>query len=214
MGKGLKKKLWTFNTVDIRTFTEDKHKTVDDTCFGGGPGMVLRPDIVDKALTSVMERGKARLLHLTPRGRIFNQAFAQELSTSSLPLVFMCGRYEGIDQRVLEAWNAEDVSLGDFVLTGGEVATMTMLEAVIRLIPGVLGGETSLEEESFAQGLLEYPQYTRPREWQGREVPEVLISGHHKNIAAWRRKKAEAITQERRPDLWDKYNNTTTNTLT
>jgi tRNA (guanine37-N1)-methyltransferase len=214
LGTALDKKLWTLNTVDIRTFAEDKHKTVDDTCFGGGPGMVLRPDIVDKALTAVMERGKARLLHLTPRGRVFNQGMAQELAASPLPLVFMCGRYEGIDQRVLEAWDAEDVSLGDFVLTGGEVATMTMLEAIVRLIPGVLGDETSLEEESFAQGLLEYPQYTRPREWHGREVPEILLSGHHKNIAAWRQKEAEAITQERRPDLWDRYSNKQPNPLT
>ncbi len=205
IGKALDKNLWTLDVVDIRQFAEDKHQTVDDTCFGGGPGMVLRPDIVDKALSSVMERGKARLIHLTPRGQVFQQPLAQEMATSSLPFVFLCGRYEGIDQRVLEAWQAEDVSLGDFVLTGGELAAMTMLDAVLRLIPGVVGDETSLEDESFSRGLLEYPHYTRPREWEGRDVPDVLLSGHHKKIAEWRLKEAEALTRERRPDLWEKY---------
>ncbi|MBI2707263.1 MAG: tRNA (guanosine(37)-N1)-methyltransferase TrmD [Proteobacteria bacterium] len=205
LGKALDKNLWNLDVVDIRKFAEDKHQTVDDTCFGGGPGMVLRPDVVDKALASVMERGKARLIHLTPRGRVFHQPLAREMADSSLPFVFLCGRYEGIDQRVLEAWQAEDVSLGDFVLTGGELAAMTILDAVLRLIPGVIGDEASLEEESFSRGLLEYPQYTRPREWQGRDVPDVLLSGHHKEIAAWRLREAEAITRERRPDLWEKY---------
>lgn len=207
IGKALEKKLWQLNIVDIRDFAEDKHQTVDDTCFGGGPGMVMRPDIVDKALSAVMEKGKARLIHLTPRGQVFNQTMAREMATSSFPLVFLCGRYEGIDQRVLEAWKAEDVSLGDFVLTGGELAAMTILDAVLRLIPGVIGDAASLEEESFSTGLLEYPHYTRPRVWQGQEVPEVLLSGHHEKIAAWRLKEAEAITRERRPDLWNKYIN-------
>jgi tRNA (guanine37-N1)-methyltransferase len=205
IGKALEKHLWDLSVVDIRDFAEDKHQTVDDTCFGGGPGMVLRPDVVDKALASVMERGKARLIHLTPRGRVFHQPLARELATSPLPLVFLCGRYEGIDQRVLDAWQAEDVSLGDFVLTGGELAAMTILDAVLRLVPGVIGDETSLEDESFSKGLLEYPHYTRPREWQGHEVPDVLLSGHHKEIAAWRIREAEIITQERRPDLWAPY---------
>lgn len=207
IGKALVKSLWELRVVDIRGFAEDKHQTVDDTCFGGGPGMVMRPDVVDKALSSVMEKGKARLIHLTPRGRVFQQEIAREMATSPLPLVFLCGRYEGIDQRVLEAWDAEDVSLGDFVLTGGELVAMTILDAVLRLVPGVIGDESSLEEESFSKGLLEYPHYTRPRLWQGREVPDVLLSGHHEKIAAWRHKEAETITRERRPDLWNQYIN-------
>lgn len=207
VGKALEKSLWQLQVVDIRDFAEDKHQTVDDTSFGGGPGMVLRPDVVDKALKSVMEKGKARLIHLTPRGRVFHQAFAREMAASSLPLVFLCGRYEGIDQRVLDAWNAEDVSLGDFILTGGELAALTVLDTVLRLIPGVIGDEASLEDESFSKGLLEYPHYTRPRLWEERAVPDVLLSGHHEKIAAWRLKEAEAITHERRPDLWGQYIN-------
>lgn len=205
IGKALEKNLWHLNVVDIRDFAEDKHQSVDDTAFGGGPGMVMRPDIVDKAISSIMEKGKGRLIHLTPRGRVFQQIQAQEMASSNLPLVFLCGRYEGIDQRVLEAWNAEDVSLGDFVLTGGELAAMTILDAVIRLVPGVIGDQASLEEESFSKGLLEYPHYTRPRDWKGQGVPEVLLSGNHEKIAHWRRQQSEAITRERRPDLWKKF---------
>ena len=207
VGKALKKNLWQLNIVDIRSFTEDKHQTVDDTCFGGGPGMVMRPDVVDKALTSVMEKGKARLFHLTPRGQVFKQKLAQEMAHSSLPFVFLCGRYEGIDQRVLEAWEAEDISLGDFILTGGELAAMTILDSIVRLMPGVIGDEDSLKEESFSTGLLEYAHYTRPREWKTRVVPDVLLSGNHRNIEKWRQAQAEAITQERRPDLWNQYIN-------
>ncbi len=205
IGKALEKSLWQLQVVDIRDFADDKHQTVDDTSFGGGPGMVMRPDVVDKALSQVMEKGKARLIHLTPRGRVFQQAFAQDMAASSLPFVFLCGRYEGIDQRVLEAWDAEDVSLGDFVLTGGELAAMTILDAVLRLVPGVIGDEESLKEESFSKGVLEYPHYTRPRLWQERAVPDVLLSGHHEKISTWRLQEAEAITRERRPDLWDIY---------
>lgn len=207
IGKALEKSLWQLQVVDIRDFAGDKHQTVDDTSFGGGPGMVMRPDVVDKALSSVMEKGKARLIHLSPRGKVFHQAAAREMATSPLPFVFLCGRYEGIDQRVLDAWGAEDMSLGDFILTGGELAAMTILDAVVRLIPGVIGDEESLEEESFSKGLLEYPHYTRPREWQGHLVPEVLLSGHHEKIASWRLEQAKEITQTRRPDLWDKYSN-------
>lgn len=207
IGKAMEKNLWQLKVVNIRDSADDKHQTVDDTCFGGGPGMVMRPDIVDKALSSVMEKGKSRLIHLTPRGKVFNQKLAYDLSQSSLPLVFLCGRYEGIDQRVLEAWEAEDVSLGDFVLTGGELAAMTILDSVLRLIPGVIGDEASLQEESFSNGLLEYAHYTRPRLWQGRPVPEILLSGHHENIEKWRLDQSKAITQERRPDLWSHYIN-------
>ncbi len=207
LGKALEKSIWELKVVNIRDFAEDKHQTVDDTCFGGGPGMVMRPDIVDKAIASVMKKGNARLIHLAPRGQVFHQRLARDMAKSSLPLVFLCGRYEGIDQRVLDAWEAEDISLGDFVLTGGELAAMTILDALVRLIPGVIGDEMSLEEESFSKGLLEYPHYTRPRIWKGREVPEVLLSGHHEKIAQWRFKESETITRERRPDLWDKYTN-------
>lgn len=207
IGKALEKGLWQLDVVDIRKFAEGKHQSVDDTCYGGGPGMVLRPDVVDKALSSVMKLGNARLIHLTPRGQVFHQTLAHEMAYTDLPLVFLCGRYEGIDQRVLDKWNAEDMSMGDFILTGGELAAMTILDAVIRLIPGVLGDKLSLDEESFANGLLEYPHYTRPSKWEGRSVPDVLISGHHGKIAAWRSKEAEAITLKRRPDLWNKYTN-------
>lgn len=205
LGKALEKKIWDLTVVNIRDFAQDKHQTVDEPCFGGGPGMVLRPDIVDKAITSVMEKGKARLIHLTPRGKVFGQALAKDVAQSSLPLVFLCGRYEGIDQRVLDEWEAEEISLGDFVLTGGELAAMTILDATLRLIPGVIGDEASLEDESFSKGLLEYPHYTRPRVWKSREVPEVLLSGHHEKIATWRDEQAQRITKERRPDLWNQY---------
>lgn len=205
IGKALEKKIWNLNVVDIRDFAEDKHQTVDDTAFGGGPGMVMRPDIVDKAISSVMKKGEGRLIHLTPRGTVFQQPHAQDLAKSDVPLVFLCGRYEGIDQRVLDAWDAEDMSLGDFILTGGELAAMTILDAVIRLVPGVIGDQASLEEESFSNGLLEYPQYTRPREWKGYQVPEVLLSGNHQKIMEWRRKESEILTQNQRPDLWAHY---------
>lgn len=207
IGKALEKNLWQLQVVDIRNFADDKHQTVDDTCFGGGPGMVMRPDVVDKALASVMEKGKARLFHLTPRGQVFKQKHAQEIVLSPLPLVFLCGRYEGIDQRVLDAWDAEDISLGDFILTGGELAAMTILDSVLRLVPGVIGDEKSLREESFSKGLLEYAHYTRPRVWQSRAVPDVLLSGHHEKIEQWRQSQSEAITQDRRPDLWNQYIN-------
>ncbi len=205
IGRALEKALWHLQVVDIRDFAEDKHQTVDDASFGGGPGMVLRADIVDKALAAVMIKGQARLIHLSPRGKVFQQAVAHEMAVEEQPLVFLCGRYEGIDQRVLDAWQAEDVSLGDFVLNGGELAAMTILEAVLRLVPGVIGDEESLKEESFSHGLLEYSHYTRPRQWQGQIVPDVLLSGHHEKITAWRLQQAEAMTRERRPDLWEKY---------
>lgn len=163
IGKAMEKNIWQLKVVNIRDFAEDKHQTVDDTCFGGGPGMVMRPDVVDKAISSVMEKGKARLIHLTPRGQVFKQKLAQDIAHSSLPLVFLCGRYEGIDQRVLDAWEAEDLSLGDFVLTGGELAAMTILDSVLRLIPGVIGDEASLTEESFSGGAFRIcPLYPPP----------------------------------------------------
>lgn len=202
-GKALKSGAWALKALDIRDFARDKHRSVDDTPFGGGAGMVLRPDVVDVALASV-EAEPGRRIYLSPRGQRFDQAMAAELAAEP-GVVLLCGRYEGLDQRVIEARGLEEVSLGDFVLGGGEVAALAVLDACIRLLPGVLGAVDGLVEESFVDGLLEYPLYTQPRDWNGRAVPEVLLSGHHARIDAWRREQAEDITRERRPDLWDRY---------
>ena len=203
VGTAKAKGLWGLETVQIRDFAHDKHRTVDDTPYGGGAGMVMRPDVVDSAIASVMDQGTdvGPLVYLTPRGRPLDQALVKDFATAP-GLVVLCGRYEGVDQRVLEARNAIEVSLGDFVLTGGELAAMAMLDATVRLIPGVIGKSESLENESFEEGLLEHPLYTRPQLWDGRAVPEVLLSGHHEKINAWRREQSEAVTQERRPDMW------------
>ena len=198
-GKALSEGRWSLDPVDIRAFAEGRHRSVDDTPFGGGAGMVMRPDVVDAAIVAVAD--DRPLLCLTPRGRPFMQADAQRLAAGP-GVVLICGRYEGIDQRVIEARCAEEVSLGDFVLSGGEPAALALLDAAVRLLPGVMGAADSAMEESFAAGLLEYPHYTRPAEWQGRAVPPVLLSGNHAAIAAWRRAEAERITRERRPDLW------------
>ena len=203
-GKALEGGLWTLETLDIRSFARDKHATVDDTPFGGGPGMVMRPDVVDAALAAAATGETRPTIYLTPRGRPFDQAQAADLAAGP-GAILLCGRYEGVDQRVLEARGLDEVSLGDFVLAGGEIAAMALLEACVRLLPGVLGSGASLDEESFGAGLLEYPHYTRPQEWEGRPVPEVLLSGHHENIRAWRRRQAEAITRERRPDMWARH---------
>ncbi len=205
-GKGLKDGLWTLETLDIRSFARDKHASVDDTPYGGGAGMVMRPDVLDAAIAGAEEKfgAAARKIYLSPRGRILNQALAAELAAEP-SLLLVCGRYEGVDQRVIDAQGLEEVSLGDFVLAGGEVAAMALIEACVRLIPGVLGNAAAIEEESFAEGLLEYPHYTRPANWKGAEVPEVLVSGHHEKVKAWRLEQAEKITQERRPDLYVEY---------
>ena len=203
-GKALEKDLWRLTTTNIRSFASDKHKTVDDTPCGGGPGMVMRAAVVDTALQSIDMRTDRPLIYLTPRGRPFDQAMAHEL-VEKRGLVVLCGRYEGIDERVLETRAPLEVSLGDFVLSGGEPAALAMLDACVRLIPGVIGDERSLAEESFKAGLLEYPHYTRPKEWNWHAVPEILLSGHHKNIRAWRHEQSERITRERRPDLWSRY---------
>ena len=203
-GKAMEKRLWRLETINIRSFASDKHQAVDDTPCGGGPGMVLRADVVDAALHSIDALADRPLIYLTPRGRPFDQAMAYEFAAKP-GLVILCGRYEGIDERVLEMHAPLEVSLGDFVLSGGEPAALAILDACVRLIPGVIGDEESLAEESFEAGLLEYPHYTRPQEWHGRMVPEVLLSGHHKNIRAWRHEQSERITRERRPDLWSQY---------
>jgi tRNA (guanine37-N1)-methyltransferase len=206
VGKALKDGMWRLETLDIRSFASDKHASVDDTPYGGGAGMVMRPDVVDAAIRGAEAKfGKpSRKIYLSPRGRVLDQALVRELAAES-SLLLLCGRYEGVDQRVLDVQGLEEVSLGDFVLAGGEVAAMALLEACVRLLPGVLGNEATTDEESFEAGLLEYPHYTRPAVWNGMPVPEVLISGHHAKVKEWRQAQAEEITQKRRPDLWDKY---------
>ena len=202
-GKALKRGIWSCETIQIRDFAHGKHKNVDDTPAGGGPGMVLRPDVLSNALDSVID-GRP-VLALTPRGKPISQRKVRDLS-SSAGVILICGRFEGFDERLFEARaEIEEVCLADFVLSGGELAALAVLDACIRLLPGVMGGSSSGLEESFEDGLLEYPQYTRPYEWEGRKVPEVLRSGDHAKIAAWRKRQAEKITRLRRPDLWDRY---------
>jgi len=202
-GKALQAGIWQLETVDIRDFARDKHRSVDDAPFGGGPGMIMRPDVVDMAIAGAGEVGP--LIHLSPRGKPLDQQRVRELSAGP-GVRLLCGRFEGIDERVLEARAVEELSLGDFVLSGGEPAAIALIDACVRLLPGVVGCTETLAEESFAEGLLEYPHYTRSQVWQGRAVPEVLVSGDHARIRAWRRAAAERLTQERRPDLWRRYN--------
>ena len=207
-GKALEKRIWALEVLDIRDFARDKHRAVDDAPFGGGAGMVMRPDVVDAALLAARAAAGQRggeasgpAIYLSPRGRLLTQAMAREI-VAGPGVTLLCGRYEGVDQRVLDAHGVAEVSIGDYVLSGGEPAALVLLDAVVRLLPGVVGNEASPAEESFERGLLEYPHYTRPAEWQGRAVPEVLLSGHHENIRRWRMAEAERITRERRPDLW------------
>ena len=209
-GRALEDGKWLLETVDIRDFASDKHASVDDTAFGGGPGMVMRADVLAAAIDAVSvgdnhegDDGAHRIL-LTPRGRRLDQGRVRGLAKAP-GIIVVCGRYEGVDERIVEARNLEEISLGDFVLSGGEVAALALIDACVRSLPGVIGDPTSLEEESFEQGLLEYPQYTRPAEWEGRAVPEVLLSGHHERIRQWRRDEAEKATRERRPGLWARY---------
>lgn len=201
LGRALKDGLWALDTLNPRDVAEDKHHTVDDTPAGGGPGMVMRADILARSIDRIATDDRPRLL-LSPRGTPFTQARAHELAEGPGAL-FVCGRFEGVDQRVIEARGLEEVSIGDFVLAGGEVAAQAMIEACVRLIPGVLGAPSSRAEESFEQNLLEYPHYTRPREFEGQSIPEVLLSGDHKKIAQWRREEALKLTRARRPDLLD-----------
>jgi tRNA (guanine37-N1)-methyltransferase len=197
-GRALQTGVWSLDVTDIRDFASDRHRTVDDTPFGGGAGMVLRPDIVDAAVESVTD-GRP-LVCLTPRGRPFTQADARRFATGP-GMILLCGRYEGIDQRVIDARAMDEISIGDFVLSGGELAALVMLDSIVRLLPGVMGAAESAVDESFSAGLLEYPHFTRPVDWQGRRVPDVLLSGHHGAVAAWRQAESERITRERRPDL-------------
>jgi len=201
-GKALADGIWRLDTLDIRDFASDKHRSVDDSPFGGGPGMVMRPDVIDAAIASTPAPGP--ILYLSPRGHRLDQARVTALAAGP-GVRLLCGRFEGIDQRVIEADQIEELSLGDFVLSGGEPAAIALIDACVRLLPGVVGDAATLDEESFQKGLLEYPHYTRPQEWRGHAVPEVLLSGHHDNIRRWRAAQSEAATRERRPDLWERY---------
>ncbi len=205
-GKALSEGLWAFETIDLRPFGIGKHRNVDDSPAGGGAGMVLRADVVAAALDQASigtpaDRSRWPVVYLSPRGTPFNQATAQSWAAAE-GITMLCGRFEGVDQRVLDHYAVEEVSLGDFVLTGGEIAAQAMIDAVVRLLPGVLGNASSTEEESHSHGLLEHPQYTKPAVWEGLEIPPVLTSGHHREIEKWRRMEAEALTKARRPDLW------------
>lgn len=201
-GKALDEGKWSLETVNIRDFAFDKHGSVDDTPMGGGAGMVMRPDVLGAALKAHYHGG--RLINMSPRGKPLTQKLVRELALQD-ELTVICSRFEGIDERVLEAYGAEDISIGDYILTGGEQAAQIMLDAIVRLLPGVLGNAESASEESFENFLLEYPQYTKPAEWEGRSVPEVLISGHHQKIRDWRLQQSKQVTEARRPDLWKKY---------
>jgi tRNA (guanine37-N1)-methyltransferase len=203
-GRALKSGIWSLETIDIRAFGLGVHRSVDDTPFGGGAGMVLRPDVLDAAIEAAQSEVPRPLIALTPRGTPLTQARISTLAAGP-GVVLLCGRYEGIDQRVLDRHAAEEISIGDYVLSGGEIAALAVLDATIRLLPGVMGAAESAVDESFSQPLLEYPHYTRPATWQDRAVPPTLLSGDHQAIAAWRRRAAETITQQRRPDLWARH---------
>jgi tRNA (guanine37-N1)-methyltransferase len=199
-GKALASGAWSLDVVDIRTFATDKHRTVDDTPAGGGPGMVMKADVLGRSIDATVTDTRPRLL-MSPRGTPLTQARIEAL-TGDAGVVLVCGRFEGIDERVIAARGLEEVSVGDYVLSGGEIAAMALIDACVRLLPGVMGTAASGAEESFTDGLLEYPHYTRPQVWEGRPIPEILTSGDHAKIAAWRRAEAERLTRERRPDLW------------
>jgi len=202
-GRALEDGIWSLETVDIRGFARDKHGSVDDAPFGGGPGMVMRPDVVADALEAKTGSVGA-VIYMSPRGRALDQARVREIA-SDPSVTLLCGRFEGIDARVMDEFEIDEVSLGDFVLSGGEPAAIALIDACVRLLPGVVGQDESLAEESFERGLLEYPQYTRPQSWRDRAVPEILLSGHHEKVKAWRQDQAEKITRERRSDLWQRY---------
>ncbi len=202
-GKSLNDGIWALKTLDIRDFARDKHRTVDDTPLGGGVGMVLKPDVIAAALAAVEDCPGPRI-YLSPRGRALDQALVRDLAAAD-GAVFLCGRYEGVDQRVIDHADMIEVSIGDYILSGGETAALTVIDAVVRLLPGVMGKQASHIEESFETGLLEHSHYTQPRVWNGIEAPDILASGHHRKIAEWRQAEAEKETQRRRPDLWQQY---------
>ena len=207
LGKAKEKGLWCLSVVDLRSYGIGPHLCIDDTAYGGGPGMVMRPDVVDRALADIaIDKNNARFIYLSPKGQTLSQGILQHISSQKdQPLILLCGRYEGIDQRLLDAWHFEEISLGDFVLCGGELPALALIEGCVRLLDGVVHTKESLAEESFSMHLLEYPHYTRPSVWKGRAVPDILLSGHHKKIAQWRQDQAIELTKKRRPDLWKKY---------
>ena len=202
-GKALSKKIWNLKVVNIRDSAEDKHKTVDDTPFGGGTGMLLKPDVLAKSIDQNIKTGE-KIFYLSPRGKKFDQKIAKDLSKEK-SINLICGHFEGIDERILSTRNIEEISIGDFILSGGETAAFIIIDSILRLLPGVIGNDMSKKDESFENGLLEYPQYTKPLIWEKKSVPEVLLSGDHAKIKGWRLSQSEAITRDRRPDLWQKY---------
>jgi len=204
-GKALEKKIWNLEVVNIRDSAEDKHKTVDDTPFGGGNGMLLKPDVLGKSIDSNIKKGE-RIFYLSPKGKKFDQKFAKELSKEKT-INLVCGHFEGVDERILSTRDIEEISVGDYILSGGESASFVLIDSILRLLPNVLGNEMSKNDESFENGLLEYPQYTKPQIWEEKSVPEVLLSGDHAKIKDWRLSQSEAITRRQRPDLWEKYAN-------
>ena len=203
-GNALKKKIWDIDVVNIRDYAEDKHKTVDDTPYGGGSGMVMRADVIANSLDNNLEKNE-KVYFMSPRGKLLNQEFSKKISKGN-SLNILCGHFEGVDQRVLDNRNIEEISIGDYVVSGGETASYIILDSVLRLVSGVIGNEDSIVDESFENGLLEYPQYTKPQIWQENKVPQVLLSGDHAKIKHWRLSQSEAITRDRRPDLWQKHN--------
>ena len=202
-GKAMSKDLWNLKVVNIRDAAEDKHKTVDDTPYGGGSGMLLKPDVLAKSLDQNKIEGE-RILYLSPKGKKFDQNYAKRLAKEK-SISLICGHFEGVDERVLSTRNIEEISIGDYVLSGGETAAYVVIDSVLRLLPGVLGNDNSKIEETFENGLLEYPQFTKPQIWEEKAVPDVLLSGDHSKIKDWRLSQSEAITRDRRPDLWEKY---------
>ena len=202
-GKALSKKIWNLKVVNIRDSAEDKHKTVDDTPFGGGSGMLLKPDVLAKSIDQNIKSGE-KIFYLSPKGKKFDQKIAKDLSKEK-SINLICGHFEGIDERILSTRNIEEIRIGDFILSGGETAAFIIIDSILRLLPGVIGNDMSKKDESFENGLLEYPQYTKPLIWEKKSVPEVLLSGDHAKIKGWRLSQSEAITRDRRPDLWQKY---------
>ena len=202
-GKALSNKIWNLDIVNIRDAAKDKHKTVDDTIFGGGSGMLIKPDVLARSIDQNI-KSKEKIFYLSAKGKLFNQKTAKFLSKENC-INLICGHFEGVDQRILETRNIEEISIGDYILSGGETAAFVIIDSILRLIPGIIGNDQSIDEESFENGLLEYPQYTKPQLWEEKNVPDVLLSGDHSKIKDWRLSQSEAITRHRRPDLWQKY---------